>query len=194
MSNTTRKPHENVSLLFSKMLLFVLLSICTFFLSSCTTSSIGRYTPNPSISKEVKIKIVASEAIAIINAQSSSSEQQLGYREMIVSKQKWTQALIESLTSELKNNGVVVRDDAKKQLHVSITNIDLILAFARYQGFLDAVVTGEGGLKETFKVDKVNYASSGNVAFFPTKPIDECFRALVEQILENENIKEYIRK
>ena len=195
MLKPTKKRWQRIPGAIAKTLLFSLLIVCSIMLSSCsTTAPLGKYTPNPSIAKGIKIDITASAPVAIINAQSTSTEQQLGFREMIVNKHEWTQALIEALAAGLEKNGVTVNENATKQLHVSVTKIDMVLHTATYQGFLDVEITGEGGLKEEFKVDKVSYASVGNVGFNPTKPIDSCFRTVVQKILTNENIQEYLRK
>lgn len=190
MSQSIGKLKSNKSLECQKVLAFMFLLAMAFALSSC--GAVGKYAPNPSIAKNTPSSISATAPIAVINAQSNTTERKLPLRGIVVTKQEWTQSLVQALTTVLKKNGVSVQEDAEKKLNIVVTEIDISLRGATYRGYLEAEVKTGDGKKEKFEVTRASYASGMNVSSFPTKPLDACFKDLVTEILENENIKGYI--
>jgi len=170
--------------------LVVVMVAALLLLPSC--SSVGRYTPDPAIAKGVAGDISYSGPLAIVNAQDSTEEHDVGFRGITVSYQEFTQSLVDALKAEFESNGATIQDAADKKLSVSVTTVSMTPTAATYRGAIRATVETADGHREKFYATRSSYASGWNVGTNPTKPFNTAFKDLVKSIVENEAISAYL--
>jgi len=175
-----------------KSILRLLPLIVVVFLVSC--AAVGKYTPEPSLAEGAVEKVTITNPIKITNSQPSTEEHPLGFRGIIVNYNTFTQSLVDALKMEYKRNKGTVSDSAEKELKVKITNVDMERGTLNFRAYVHAEVTYGDGKTEKFEATDASYGSPLMVNHFPTKPLESTFRQLVIQIIQNQNIQNYINK
>lgn len=172
----------------------VLTVLAMLFISGC--SAVGNYTPNPLKAKGLAKNITITKPVVISNNQTSDQENSLDFRGISINYNTFTQSLVDALNMELNKNRVVSKDSTDKVLHVSVTNVkqSFIAGGFSYGADIDAEVKMGQGRTKKYQGSRASYASNGNIWFAPTRPLASAFRDLVEKIVTDPEIHEYINK
>lgn len=159
-------------------------------LNSC--ASVGRYAPSADIALGAANGVAINNPVKITNDQPSTYNQDLHFRGIVVNYNEFTQSLVDGLKGEVIRNKGSVSDNADKELRVSVTKVMMKVKDFNYRARILAEVRfGDDGI-EQFSVSRASYGSPFMVSNFPVKPLDAAFRNLVEEIINNREIQNYI--
>lgn len=172
--------------------LCLLIFTLTFFLSSC--APVGKYNPDPIIATGLAKGINVTNAVKIINSQSSTKEHSLDFRGIIVNYNEFTQSLVEALKIEYERNNVIISDSTERELQVAVTKIEMYRGSMTFRANIFAEVKYGNRAIEKLDVTRASYGSPLMVNHFPTKPLNAAFKELVKKIIINKNIQDYINK
>ena len=169
-----------------------MLLILIVFLPSC--SSVGKYRPDPKFATGVVESINISNAVKLTNSQPSTFVHSLNFEGIEVDYNSFTQSLVDALKIEYERNNVLVTDIAEKELSVSVTGVSISFGYANFRSHIIAEVKYGDDVIEKFETSRATVGSLLMVKTSPTKPLNVAFRDLVEKIIMNKKIQNYINQ
>ena len=179
-----------------KFNIIITILIGTWVISSC---SVGKYIPPTKIAHRALKNFEYDKSISVINIQTDKTDYDLKYEGLVMNYYELTENIVEGLKSELKRIGIKsVNSENNKELKIRVSGFSISEAGVMHvviTGVLDTQIEMGNGEKENIKVVRASgYGRFQTKASRTKRVLNACYKAIIQQIMQNDEVQAYLRE